>query len=187
MASASLKLASDHTVADGTPLIDRPSETSETVRRIERLPTEVGVLLLSAGVTMGLTPPPPGPFDLSIMLSGGLILWPRASVPSMAGLADASRRHTGPVCSFSIATWTIWSVAIPTPPSVDRRRREHLKWMAEREHRECRLTVRAAGTRSIQATTVVPTALTGCEITMAFLMSLHFPRTVSLMRLGAWR
>ena len=77
MASASLKLASDHTVADGTPLIDRPSETSETARRIERLPTEVGVLLLSAGVTMGLTPPPPGPFDLSIMLSGGLILWPR--------------------------------------------------------------------------------------------------------------
>jgi hypothetical protein len=60
--------------ADGTPLIDRPSKTSETARRIERLPTEVGVLLLSAGITMGLTPPPPGPFDLSIMLSGGLIL-----------------------------------------------------------------------------------------------------------------
>ena len=77
MAPASLKLASDHTVADGTPLIDRPSETSDTARRIERLPTEVGVLLLSAGITMGLTPPPPGPFDLSIMLSGGLILWPR--------------------------------------------------------------------------------------------------------------
>ena len=55
MAPASLKLASDHTVADGTPLIDRPSETSETARRIERLPTEVGVLLLSAGITMGLT------------------------------------------------------------------------------------------------------------------------------------
>ena len=77
MAPASLKLASDHTAADGTPLIDRPSETSETARRIERLPTEVGVLLLSAGITMGLTPPPPGPFDLSIMLSGGLVLWPR--------------------------------------------------------------------------------------------------------------
>ena len=77
MAPASLKLASDHTVAYGSPLIDRPSETSETARRIERLPTEVGVLLLSAGITMGLMPPPPGPFDLTIMLSGGLVLWPR--------------------------------------------------------------------------------------------------------------
>ena len=50
---------------------------SETARRIERLPTEVGVLLLTAGITIGLLPPPPGPFDLTIMLSGGLVLWPR--------------------------------------------------------------------------------------------------------------
>jgi len=77
MASASLKLASDHTVADGTPLIDRPSETSETARRIERLPTEVGVLLLTAGIVTGMLPPPPGPFDLTIIVSGGVVLWPR--------------------------------------------------------------------------------------------------------------
>ena len=77
MAPAWSQLASENTVADGTPLIDRPPETSETSRRIDRLTTEVGVLLLAAGVTMGLMPPPPGPFDLSIMLSGGLVLWPR--------------------------------------------------------------------------------------------------------------
>ena len=77
MAPASLHLFSENTVGDGSPLIDRPPETAETARRIERLPTEVGVLLLSAGITMGLMPPPPGPFDLSIMLSGGLVLWPR--------------------------------------------------------------------------------------------------------------
>ncbi len=77
MAPASLKLASDHTVADGTPLIDRPSETSETARRIERLPTEVGVLLLTAGIVTGMLPPPPGPFDLTIIVSGGVVLWPR--------------------------------------------------------------------------------------------------------------
>ena len=104
MAPASLKLASDHTVADDTPLIDRPSGTSETARRIERLPTEVGVLLLSAGITMSLTPPPPGPFDLSIMLSGGLILWPRG-FRAIDGWARRrplrSERHTGPACSLS--------------------------------------------------------------------------------------
>jgi hypothetical protein len=47
-------------------------------RRIERLPAEVGVLLLAAGVTTGMLPPPPGPFDLTIIASGGLVLWPRA-------------------------------------------------------------------------------------------------------------
>ena len=77
MAPASLHLASENTVGDGSPLIDRPPESSETVRSLERLPTEVGLLLLLAGVTMSMTPPPPGPFDLSIMLSGGLVLWLR--------------------------------------------------------------------------------------------------------------
>jgi len=77
MAPASSQLASDHTVANGTPLIDRPPETSETARRIERLPTEVGVLLLTAGIVTGMLPPPPGPFDLTIIVSGGVVLWPR--------------------------------------------------------------------------------------------------------------
>ncbi len=77
MAPASLYLAPENTVGDGSPLIDQPPETPDTLRRINRLPMGVGVLLLLAGVTMGLTPPPPGPFDLSIMLSGALVLWPR--------------------------------------------------------------------------------------------------------------
>jgi hypothetical protein len=77
MASALKLLASDNTVGDGSLLIDRPPETSETARRIERLPTEVGVLLLTAGVINGMLPPPPGPFDLTIIISGGVVLWPR--------------------------------------------------------------------------------------------------------------
>ena len=59
MAPALKLLASDNTVGDGSPLVDRPSETSETARRIERLPTEVGVLLLTAGIVTGMLPPPP--------------------------------------------------------------------------------------------------------------------------------
>jgi hypothetical protein len=47
-------------------------------RRIERLPVEIGVLLMAAGTTTGMLPPPPGPFDLTIIASGGLIFWPRA-------------------------------------------------------------------------------------------------------------
>ncbi len=77
MAPASLQLAFNNTVADGTPLINRLPETSETARRIERLPTEVGVLLLTAGIINGMLPPPPGPFDLTIIVSGGVVLWPR--------------------------------------------------------------------------------------------------------------
>ncbi len=77
MAPALKLLASDNTVGDGSPLVDRPPETSETARRIERLPTEVGVLLLTAGIVTGMLPPPPGPFDLTIIVSGGVVLWPR--------------------------------------------------------------------------------------------------------------
>jgi hypothetical protein len=77
MAPALTLLASEYTVADGTPPIDPPPETSETARRIERLPTEVGVLLLTAGIINGMLPPPPGPFDMTIIISGGVVLWPR--------------------------------------------------------------------------------------------------------------
>jgi hypothetical protein len=41
------------------------------------LPKEIGVLLMAAGITNGLLPPPPGPFDMMIVLSGGVVLWPR--------------------------------------------------------------------------------------------------------------
>jgi hypothetical protein len=77
MAPASLQLVSENTVADGSLLIDRDPEATETARRIERLPTEVGVLLLTAGIINGMLPPPPGPFDLTIIVSGGVVLWPR--------------------------------------------------------------------------------------------------------------
>jgi hypothetical protein len=64
-------LASDEqVVGEGIP-------RSPISRRIDRLPVEVGVLLMAAGVTTGVLPPTPGPFDLTIIASGGLILWPR--------------------------------------------------------------------------------------------------------------
>ncbi len=76
MAPALKPFASDKTVGDRSLLIVRPPETSETARRIDRLPTEVGVLLLTAGIIKGMLPPPPGPFDLTIIISGGMVLWP---------------------------------------------------------------------------------------------------------------
>jgi hypothetical protein len=45
--------------------------------RIEQIPKEVGVLLLAAGMVTGMLLPPPGPFDLSLMVAGGVTLWPR--------------------------------------------------------------------------------------------------------------
>ncbi len=45
--------------------------------RIEQMPKEVGVLLLMTGMVTGMLPPPPGPFDLSLMIAGGAALWPR--------------------------------------------------------------------------------------------------------------
>jgi hypothetical protein len=53
-------------------------------RRIEQMPREVGVLLLTTGMVTGMLPPPPGPFDLSLMLAGGAALWPR----SLRSLSD---------------------------------------------------------------------------------------------------
>jgi hypothetical protein len=51
--------------------------TPRASTRIEQIPKEVGVLLLAAGMVTGMLPPPPGPFDLSLMLAGGVTLWPR--------------------------------------------------------------------------------------------------------------
>jgi hypothetical protein len=45
------------------------------------MPREVGVLLLTTGMITGMLPPPPGPFDLSLMLAGGVALWPRGLRP----------------------------------------------------------------------------------------------------------
>ncbi len=40
------------------------------------MPRDVGLLLLASGIITGMLPPPPGPFDLSLMLTGGVALWP---------------------------------------------------------------------------------------------------------------
>jgi hypothetical protein len=54
-----------------------PEPGVKLTTRIKRLPFEIGLLLFAAGLTAGMLPPPPGPFDLSVMLSGCLVLWPR--------------------------------------------------------------------------------------------------------------
>ncbi len=77
MARASTQLASNGTVADSARFMDQHPETSEKARRIDRLPTEVILLLLTTGIFTGMLPPPPGPFDLTIIISGGVVLWPR--------------------------------------------------------------------------------------------------------------
>ena len=35
------------------------------------------MLLLASGMITGMLPPPPGPFDVTQMLAGGVVLWPR--------------------------------------------------------------------------------------------------------------
>jgi hypothetical protein len=54
-----------------------PSQTPRAFNRIQQMPREIGVLLLATGMITGMLPPPPGPFDLSLMLAGGAALWPR--------------------------------------------------------------------------------------------------------------
>jgi hypothetical protein len=53
------------------------SQGSGVSARFEHLPKELGFLLLATGMVTGMLPPPPGPFDMSIMLAGGVALWPR--------------------------------------------------------------------------------------------------------------
>jgi hypothetical protein len=54
-----------------------PWQDPSAPTRLEKIPKEVGALLLTTGIIMGVLPPPPGPFDLSVMLAGGVALWPR--------------------------------------------------------------------------------------------------------------
>jgi hypothetical protein len=71
------RLDLDAKTSDGSPDVDDADQATEGPNRVERLPKEVGVLLMTAGLITGMLPPPPGPFDLMIVLSGGLAVWPR--------------------------------------------------------------------------------------------------------------
>jgi hypothetical protein len=57
--------------------MEKPSQAADEPGGVKRVPKEIGLLLMAAGVTTGMLPPPPGPFDLMIIVSGGLIAWPR--------------------------------------------------------------------------------------------------------------
>jgi len=70
-------LIPDPTSDSGGHAVHGPARDPTPSTRIERMPREVGVLLLASGMITGMLPPPPGPFDLSLMLAGGVALWPR--------------------------------------------------------------------------------------------------------------
>lgn len=57
--------------------VECPAPSPTAASKNERIPRQVGFLLLAAGMITGMLPPPPGPFDLSLMLAGGVALWPR--------------------------------------------------------------------------------------------------------------
>jgi hypothetical protein len=76
MVELTTRPTTDTSAAEG-PIRREANPVAAISRRIDRLPVEVGVLLMAAGVTTGMLPPPPGPFDLTIVASGGLVLWPR--------------------------------------------------------------------------------------------------------------
>jgi hypothetical protein len=64
--------------ADGTAesaLGPWPEDDAGQVRKIEKMPREVGVLLIVAGVGGMLLP---GPVGSPFLILGGVILWPRA-------------------------------------------------------------------------------------------------------------
>jgi hypothetical protein len=63
--------------SDGAAESDRAPGAAEEPGPVRRVPKEIGLLLMLAGATTGMLPPPPGPFDLMIVLSGGLISWPK--------------------------------------------------------------------------------------------------------------
>jgi hypothetical protein len=56
--------------------VEHPARNPTASNRLERIPRHVGLLLLASGMITGMLPPPPGPSDLSLMLAGGVALWP---------------------------------------------------------------------------------------------------------------
>jgi hypothetical protein len=77
-----MQLISSRPTHDLEPMVgghatEYPALASSSSSRIERVPRQVGFLLLAAGMVTGMLPPPPGPFDMSLMLAGGVALWPR--------------------------------------------------------------------------------------------------------------
>ena len=74
---ASSQSARDPREESGGTAAKGEAQAEDVLRKIERLPMGVGVLLMATGLTTGMLPPPPGPFDMTLILSGCLVLWPR--------------------------------------------------------------------------------------------------------------
>jgi hypothetical protein len=83
------RLDSDARASGGPPNVGDAAQAAVAPNRVERLPKEVGVLLMTAGLVTGMLPPPPGPFDLMIILSGGLAVSPRG----FQVVEDWARKH----------------------------------------------------------------------------------------------
>ncbi len=111
-----------HSAHDPREESDRPAAEGEDVlRKIEQLPKGVGVLLIATGLTTGMLPPPPGPFDMMIILSGGLVLWPRG-LRALAGWAK-KRSPTAHRTSLSFLDRLLADLErrYPTRPGAGRR------------------------------------------------------------------
>jgi hypothetical protein len=67
----------DRSPVSGGPTAGALPDDARVAARIEQLPREVGALILTTGMVTGMLPPPPGPFDVSLMVAGGVALWPR--------------------------------------------------------------------------------------------------------------
>jgi hypothetical protein len=67
----------DAGATDERPSNEPTEQTAEPINPTDRLPVEFGLMLMTAGMITGMLPPPPGPFDLSLIVAGGLALWPR--------------------------------------------------------------------------------------------------------------
>jgi hypothetical protein len=74
-----------------------PTQGPIAAHSLDRLPRDIGFLLLASGIITGMLPPPPGPFDLSLMLAGGVALWPRGlqAVDDWTGRRFPQAHHAG--------------------------------------------------------------------------------------------
>lgn len=68
---------SDSSLETGEHVVWDPSQDPSAPTRLDHMPKEVGALLMITGLITGMLPPPPGPFDLSLVAAGGVALWPR--------------------------------------------------------------------------------------------------------------
>ena len=101
-----------------------PISDAEQVRRIEKMPKEVGLLLIVAGIGGILLP---GPVGTPFLVLGAVVLWPLMFGHSKGSSNGGSPGSTTKVCYRSQDSSTIWSGVTRSksdaPPRGSRSRR----------------------------------------------------------------